>query len=62
MTITVTVLGNQAHSRYLNRDGGVRCVTCGKELKIGDKIVSKKAIRSRRRLRHEVCAKKVGLI
>lgn len=38
------------------------CQTCNKELKVGDLIFTKHASRENSTLRHESCARRVGLI
>jgi len=38
------------------------CYTCGKECKIGESVFTKQASGTTRKIRHEDCARKVGLI
>jgi hypothetical protein len=53
------------YKRILNRDGRVVCYTCGKPIKLKDKVVSTCSGKNeckRARHRHYWCAKKVNLV
>lgn len=57
------ILSRHIWSRYRNRDGEVRCYTCGERLKPGDRVTSAYSGKSRhRKLRHRACAERIGLI
>lgn len=47
----------------ITREGHLNCQKCDKEIMIGDKVVTKAVSGvGHRKIRHEKCAKKVGLI
>ena len=60
------ILDHIRYMRYLKRDGGVRCISCGKELKVGDSVVSQRTyctVRgSKKSLRCVPCAKRLNIV
>ena len=59
-------LDQKSYQRYLKRDGEVKCVSCGKELKVGDRVVSHGTYCSRqfskKNLRCIPCARKLNIV
>lgn len=45
-----------------NRGLSTKCATCGEEIQLEEYVVSKTSGKLRRGLRHESCARRVGII
>lgn len=46
----------------LNKESSMNCHTCKIQIKLGDSVVTKSSGKSSRLIRHESCAKRIGIL
>ena len=62
MVVTIYKVTQDSLNRRITYGSDITCYTCGLKIKINDSVVTKKGAKQGKLIRHESCARRVGLI
>ena len=62
MAVKIFIVTSQTHASRKARGSPTKCKVCKKEIKINDSVVTKRTRTSGTLIRHEDCARQVGII